>query len=508
MNESLTSELERYKERVKTLENESKNSASDRETFLDLQLQDKTLAINELQHQLAQVHGKSPVTQCESPNFDSRIQKIEDENVFLAFLVSSLVKEQEHIKLEYKKLYDSIKQTREKIKLQTDSLQQKLNDLISKNHKLRAYKLYSVTLLPKSKIIPKVVEKIDLSKLVTSHLTTKRKIEKCTKVLSLGLLKIKSEPINAYFKNNRVVHHDYLKVTKEHVATLKGLLVEAKALKPLDEHIGHASKFAERIQELLVYVSASCPFTQSGNENWAPTTSHKKNNKPYVDASRTKQTTETITQKHAVKQNTRKTDNTMLPSTRRVSSTNASGSKPRINTKNDRIQQTSNCDANVKNVALSKNSANVCLSCNECLFSANHNACVAKYQKDVQKHRQTKSVKQEENFEWKPTRRIFKTVGLKWIPTGRKVNLVRIECSSSSNSTLVIPPRQILTTIVILVVEPCPKLSLRYANARESLSKSHLKSEIHPFNLHDYGIKRILSNDELPPWKFNYLGVT
>ncbi|GKB72415.1 retrovirus-related pol polyprotein from transposon TNT 1-94 [Tanacetum coccineum] len=89
-------------------------------------------------------------------------------------------------------------------------------------------------------------------------------------------------------KNNRVVHRDYLKVTKEHVATLQELLQEARALKPLDENIGHALKFAERIQEMLVYVSASCPLTQ-----------------------------------------------------RRVSSTNASGSKPRSNTKNDRIWQPS-----------------------------------------------------------------------------------------------------------------------------------------------------------------------
>ncbi|GJR48672.1 retrovirus-related pol polyprotein from transposon TNT 1-94 [Tanacetum coccineum] len=103
----------------------------------------------------------------------------------------------------------------------------------------------------------------------------------------------------------------------------------------------NASKFAARIQELLVYVSASCLFTQSRNENWAPATSQTKNNKPYVDASRTKQTIKTIIQKHAVKQNTQKTDNTMLPSTGRVSSANASGSKPRSNTKNDRISQPS-----------------------------------------------------------------------------------------------------------------------------------------------------------------------
>ncbi|GJZ58706.1 retrovirus-related pol polyprotein from transposon TNT 1-94 [Tanacetum coccineum] len=99
----------------------------------------------------------------------------------------------------------------------------------------------------------------------------------------------------------------------------------------------------------------------------------------------------------------------MLPSTGRLSSTNASGSKPRSNTKNDRIQQTSSkskknkveaqarksksslnknnrvldCNANVKNIALSKNFANVCLSCNGCLFSANHDACVVQYLKDI-----------------------------------------------------------------------------------------------------------------------------
>ncbi|GJV42139.1 retrovirus-related pol polyprotein from transposon TNT 1-94 [Tanacetum coccineum] len=301
--------------------------------------------------------------------------------------VSSLVKEREHIKLEYKNLHDSIKQRRTKTKLQTDSLQQKLNDHIYENNKLRAQlktkflesqlnqngtsvntkftkpptsgtKLYSVTLLPKSKVIPKVVEKNDLTKTVTSHLTTNKIIEKCTKVHVACLLKIKSEPINTYFKNNRIVHQDYLKVTKELVATLQELLEEARALKPIDEHIG------------------------------------------------------------------------------RVSSTNASGSRPRSNTKNDRIQRTSSrskknkveahhrkfkssanknnhvsdCNANVKNVALSKNSDIICISCNECLFSANHDACVVKYLKDMQKCKKAKSVKQKEKKQWKPTGRIVEIV--------------------------------------------------------------------------------------------------
>ncbi|GKE48448.1 hypothetical protein Tco_1479706 [Tanacetum coccineum] len=201
---------------VKTINNQSVEMND-----LKVQLQDKLHVINELKHHLAQ---KSQKTQCELLVVDSRIQKIEDENP-----------------------------TRAKTKLQTDSLQQKLNDQISENNKLRAQlkgkfsesqmnhngtsvntklskpstsgtKLYSVTPLLKSKVIPKVVKKNDLSKSTTSHLTTNKIIENYTKVLALGLLKIESEPINAYFKNNRVVHRDYLKVTKEHVATLQELL--------------------------------------------------------------------------------------------------------------------------------------------------------------------------------------------------------------------------------------------------------------------------------------------
>ncbi|GJX03314.1 hypothetical protein Tco_0189230, partial [Tanacetum coccineum] len=163
------------------------------------------------------------------------------------------------------------------------------------------------------------------------------------------------------------------------------------------ENLDYACKFVQRIQELLVYVSASCPFTQSENEKWALATSHRKNNKPYVDTSKTVKTVVNNTQQHVLKQNIQKTDNTLLLSTGRVSYTNASGSQHKSNTKNDRIQQTSSrsqknkvkvqprkfksisnknnhvsdCNANVKNVAMSSNFENICLTCNECLFYAN-----------------------------------------------------------------------------------------------------------------------------------------
>ncbi|GJZ39642.1 hypothetical protein Tco_0586205 [Tanacetum coccineum] len=200
---------------------------------------------------------------------EDRIRKLDDENVSLAFKVSSFKKETEHPKLVYKNLYDLIKQTQAQNKLKIDSLQQKLNNQISENAKLRAQlqeifskpqqnhqgtsvntklakpltsenELYSVTLLPKTQFLPKVVEKNDLSKTTTSHLHTNNVIEKCTKVLAPSLLRIESEPINTYFKNNKTVHRDYLKVTKEHVETLQELSEHARALKPTEENLDYA----------------------------------------------------------------------------------------------------------------------------------------------------------------------------------------------------------------------------------------------------------------------------
>ncbi|GKA55598.1 retrovirus-related pol polyprotein from transposon TNT 1-94 [Tanacetum coccineum] len=116
------------------------------------------------------------------------------------------------------------------------------------------------------------------------------------------------------------------------------MLEQARALKSSDANLDYACKFGQRIQELLVYVCASCPSAQNGNEKWAPTTSNRKNNKPYVDTSRTSKTVVDNTHKHVIKHKIQKTDNTLLPSTGRVSYTYASKSQHRSNTRNDKIQ--------------------------------------------------------------------------------------------------------------------------------------------------------------------------
>ncbi|GJU83940.1 hypothetical protein Tco_1291486 [Tanacetum coccineum] len=253
--ESLTSELERYKDRVRVLGYAVKDGHSEQEAYLNHELY---IVIND-REQLYWSSIPSPHVTVSKPKVFPK--KLPSTNEVLRNL---------------NKVRDLLTMFEECIKRRTTLSPHEIGSWEQSD--IKGTKLYYVTPFPKSKVIPKVVEKNDLSKSVTSHLTTNKIIEKCTKVLASG----------------------------------------------------------------------------------------------------------------------------------RVSSTNASGSMPRINTKNDRIPQpssrskknkveahhrkfkssanknnhVSDCNANVKNVALSKNSDTICLSCNECLFSANHDACVVQYFKD------------------------------------------------------------------------------------------------------------------------------
>ncbi|GJW12633.1 integrase, catalytic region, zinc finger, CCHC-type containing protein [Tanacetum coccineum] len=158
----------------------------------------------------------------------------------------------------------------------------------------------------------------------------------------------------------------------------------------------------------------------------------------------------------------------MLPSIGRVSYTDASGLKPRINTRNDRIPQPSSrskknkvedqlrkfksssnknnyvsyCNANVKNVALSKNSENVCLSCNECFFSANHELL---------------------------------NILTIWKPTGRMFNMDRSICPiAKTTSATIMPSGNRLHTISIPAVAPNAETQMRYFIAKNYLIRAHI----------------------------------
>ncbi|GJT02141.1 hypothetical protein Tco_0823310 [Tanacetum coccineum] len=121
----------------------------------------------------------------------------------------------------------------------------------------------------------------------------------------------------------------------ESVETVREIVEEARVVKPLDNALNYACQYTKLSQELLEYVIGTCPKSFNERDNKAPSTpvTRKKqvtlNDKPGTSSSNT--------QKHEVHQKVQQTNVPVIHSTGVSSSTRASGSKPRSNTKHNRI---------------------------------------------------------------------------------------------------------------------------------------------------------------------------
>ncbi|GJT86777.1 retrovirus-related pol polyprotein from transposon TNT 1-94 [Tanacetum coccineum] len=138
-------------------------------------------------------------------------------------------------------------------------------------------------------------------------------------------------------------------------------------------------------------------------------------------------------------------------------STSASGSQPSGNTKKDKIQQTpsstqkNKVEAHLRtvksslknknsvvepkgttNVQHSKLNANSELSgvkCNGCMLSDNHDLCVLVFNNDVNARNKSKSVKKSSKRKvWKPTGKVFTNIRYTWRPIGRTFTIVGNAC--------------------------------------------------------------------------------
>ncbi|GKF75763.1 hypothetical protein Tco_0225207, partial [Tanacetum coccineum] len=126
------------------------------------------------------------------------------------------------------------------------------------------------------------------------------------KVLAPGMYKLDLEPLSPMLLRNREAHIDYLKYTQEHVDTLQEIMEHARDLRPLDSDLDSALTPMNKVKK----VRFTEPSTSSSN-------THKK-----VESCKTKDSNKPL-----------------LPSTRVISSTSASGSKSPGNTKKNRISQ-------------------------------------------------------------------------------------------------------------------------------------------------------------------------
>ncbi|GJY54774.1 integrase, catalytic region, zinc finger, CCHC-type containing protein [Tanacetum coccineum] len=385
---------------------------------LETQLQEKDNVIRNLKAQVSKMNDRS----CETYNAKDVTALIEQNECVRVEL--------EKVKQHYKELYDSIKITRAHTSEKTSTM---LNEIESLKAQLKS----KVSCVTSDSVKPKV--------------------------LAPGMYAIDVKPIPPPLKNNRSAHLNYINHLKESVETVREIVEEARVVKPLDNALNYACQYTKLSQELLEYVIGTCPKSFNERDNKAPSTPLTR--KKQVTFNDKPETSTSNTQKHVVQQKVQQSNVPVIPSTRVSSSTDASRSKPKSNTKKNRIlpaksenkmkvedhprtnksvwTKVNRVESSIssKHVVINSNSESVCKTCNKCLISANHDMCVIKplnsvnatptVKNGLNKVKQVWKVKGKLSANglnkakqvWKATGKVFANVGYQWRPTGKKFTL-------------------------------------------------------------------------------------
>ncbi|GJR74488.1 retrovirus-related pol polyprotein from transposon TNT 1-94 [Tanacetum coccineum] len=167
-------------------------------------------------------------------------------------------------------------------------------------------------------------------------------------------------------------------------------------------------------------------------------------------------------------------------------STSASRSKPLGNTKNDRISQTPS--SNEKNKHPVKGAQALCSVCNECLFDANHAMCLINHVNSRNVCDKSAFKKNKKRKEWKPTGKVFNSIGYKWKPTERTFTLVGNACPltriiATNKVPLRVPiylevvaPKHVITR----VYTRRPKVPKSVPNSKPNVAKSMIANKMEP----------------------------
>ncbi|GKE30463.1 hypothetical protein Tco_1445847 [Tanacetum coccineum] len=251
------------------------------------------------------------------------------------------------------------------------------------------------------------------------------------------MYKLDLPPLSLKLKRNREVLVDYLKQAKAHADTLCAIFEQAKDLKPLDNALDYACKFTTRIQELLVYVNATCPSSRHESAKLVTITPINKRVKSFTRASRSHPSGNT--KKNKISPTTSNNQNNKVEDHLR-------SVKSSLNKKNP----VSECNESTKQNVLKANSKSVCKTCNECLFNACHDLCVVDYLNNVNVRAKSRSSTSNKKKVWKPTSKVFTNVGHRWIPTGWTFTIDGNKCPLTRiTSTTIVPPKQPILVKVV-----------------------------------------------------------
>nr|GFB79684.1 hypothetical protein [Tanacetum cinerariifolium] len=243
-----------------------------------------------------------------------------------------------------------------------------------------------------------------------------------TEVVSLNpidpeLLKVDVTPLVPKLRKNRTAYTYYIKHTQEEAATLRKIVESERLFSPLNTSLVYACKFTSRIQELLMILQQTCPYLTDIGTKLEAVTSKNKTKQIRHTTQVTKSKSITVT---TLPSTNLESNKPVLSSTGVNLVSSASGSLSEDSTKNNRIRRTqkkakknkiedhfrtNKSSLNKESVVDSKATSSVinsvtnlnfdmkCTSCNCCLLSDNHDACVVAYKNSVNASKKSKSVK-------------------------------------------------------------------------------------------------------------------
>ncbi|GJU15384.1 retrovirus-related pol polyprotein from transposon TNT 1-94 [Tanacetum coccineum] len=397
---------------------------------LKAELQAKVITIKKLKANIKRLNKTSTTN-----NVKKDIDEIETINIELEHRVEKLIVENDHLKQTYKQLYNSIKPSRVRAKEHTNSLVNQINqnsvEVTDLNAQLQE-KVFVITTL-----------KNNLTKLKGNDIVDNATQVSNATTIALGMYKLDPLILAPKVKNNREAQEYYLKHTMEQVGILKEVVEQAKSQNPLDSASYSACMYVKLIQELLGYVRDTFPDIHKPSVKLVAVTP--------INQKKLVRFADIVTSSANIP---KVTNRPLLSSTGVNPSSSASGSKPSGNTKNDMILRTPSsneknkvevqyrkvksslnkrnsdskniCNEHVKHPV--KGAKALCSVCNECLFDADHAMCLIDHVNSINMRAKSATKKNKKRKEWKPTGRVFNSVGYKWKPTGRTFTLVGNVC--------------------------------------------------------------------------------
>nr|GEU72905.1 hypothetical protein [Tanacetum cinerariifolium] len=383
-------------------------------------------------------------------------------NSFDQFLIDELT--------EVQNVFHQMEQAVEQHCVEKTKFQDKMNDVLKENERLleQAISADIVNIVMHANVnyvslkdtLSKLKGKVIVNEAVPLH------------SIDPELLKIDVAPLAPKLRNNRTSHTDYLRHTQEETATLREIVESERLLNPFNTSLDYACKYTKRIQESLIILKQTYPcINDLGTKLMAVTP--KNNNKKIRFTEHILSSVNTLVK---ITSSTNTVSNTPVLSSIGVNLlSSASGSQPQGSTKKDRIRLTQSkakknkledhprtvrpslnnkksvvntkAISSVTNSKLNMNSNLKCATCNGCLFSDNHDACVLEYINSVNASVKSKSVKKPVNRKiWQPTGKMFTTIGHIWRPTGQTFTLVGNWC----------PLTRITTTAIVPLRKPIP----------------------------------------------------